>query len=207
MNFRRTHLAIAAVSAIAARLAFAGTASATFRTEYKSIPSTGWTYRIDAGDNTVADSGTVMIGGLLEGLLRLPPLASMPLIDRREAAVRQSGTHLTAKTISGTPRVRTSVKPSGADTTLFACLLDVDALGLSGLVTHKPYTLRGVTPNVTQTVEFDLEPAVRRVGFGHRLALVIDTVDPRYTSESAKGTTVTFGSSSTGAALLRVPTL
>ena len=77
---------------------------------------------------------------------------------------------------------------------MFAYLYEVGPLGLGSLVTHKPVKVTGA--GRTQTLDVELEPTVWNVGAGNRLALVIDTVDPRYVTESTLGSSVTVGASS-----------
>jgi predicted acyl esterase len=95
--------------------------------------------------------------------------------------------------VSGTPRVRLTVTPSAARTTLYAYLYEVNALGLGALVTHKPVTLAGTG---ARAVEVDLEPVVWNVAAGNRLVLVVDTVDARYKGASVLGSSVAFGADS-----------
>ncbi|SDG76446.1 Predicted acyl esterase [Lentzea fradiae] len=150
--------------------------------------------RIAAGWNTLADSGTILVSGALQGFLKIPTGVSLPLVDRNAAAVWTGPRYSGGVTLAGTPKLRLQVTPSAETTTLFAYLYEVGPLGLGALVTHKPVTVTGA--GRTQTLDVELEPTVWNVGAGNRLALVIDTVDPRYSSESTRGSTVTFGPSS-----------
>ncbi|SEQ14584.1 Predicted acyl esterase [Lentzea xinjiangensis] len=150
--------------------------------------------RITAGRNTVADSGTILLSGALQGFLNIPTGVSLPLVDRGVAGVWSGPQYPRGATLAGTPKLRLAVTPSAETTTLFAYLYEVGPLGLGALVTHKPVKVTGA--GRTQTLDVALEPAVWNVAAGNRLALVIDTVDPRYLSESAPGSTVTFGPSS-----------
>lgn len=168
--------------------------------------STGWSYSVKAGVNTGADSGVILISGLLNGIASVPPLASIPLINRANAAVWQGSAANAATTISGAPNVRFTVTPSSATTSLFAYLYDVGPLGVSKLITHKPFTIRGATPGVAKTLEFGLEPTLYTVAKGRKLALVVDTVDARYTSDSTKGTTLSFSSPAAAPSLVSIPT-
>ncbi|QFZ16757.1 CocE/NonD family hydrolase [Saccharothrix syringae] len=150
--------------------------------------------RIGAGRPTIAESGTVLLSGALQGYFRVPVGVSTPLIDRSAAAVWHTPVRWTPTTVSGTPRARLTVTPSADRTTLYAYLYEVNALGLGALVTHKPVTLAGTG---TRVVDLDLEPVVWRVGAGNRLVLVVDTVDARYRGTSTPGATVAFGADST----------
>ncbi|WP_053716310.1 CocE/NonD family hydrolase [Saccharothrix sp. NRRL B-16348] len=149
--------------------------------------------RIGAGWPTIAESGTVLVSGALQGFLRLPVGVSTPLIDRGAAAVWRGPVEWSGSTVSGTPRVRLTVTASAARTTLYAYLYEVNGLGLGALVTHKPVTVDGGGPRV---LDVDLEPVVWNVAAGNRLVLVVDTVDARYKGSSALGSSVAFGADS-----------
>lgn len=150
--------------------------------------------RFVAGRATVADSGTILLSGALQGFLKIPTGVALPFVDRNAAGVWNGPEYRGGATIAGTPKLRLTVTPSAETTTLFAYLYEVGPLGLGSLVTHKPVKVTGA--GRTQTLDVDLEPTVWNVGAGNRLALVIDTVDPRYLSESTSGSTVTIGASS-----------
>ncbi len=150
--------------------------------------------KVHAGWNTVADSGTILLSGALQGFLNIPTGVSLPLVDRNVAGVWSGPQYPRGATLAGTPKLRLTVTPSAETTTLFAYLYEVGPLGLGALVTHKPVKVTGA--GRTQTLDVALEPTVWNVAAGNRLALVIDTVDPRYLTESARGSTVTFGPSS-----------
>jgi len=150
--------------------------------------------KIYAGWNTVADSGTILLSGALQGFLNIPTGVGLPFVDRNLAGVWSGPQYWNGGTIAGTPKLKLTVTPSAETTTLFAYLYEVGPLGLGSLITHKPVKVTGA--GRTQTLDVELEPTVWNVGAGDRLALVIDTVDPRYLSESTRGSTVTFGPSS-----------
>jgi predicted acyl esterase len=150
--------------------------------------------KIYAGWNTAADSGTILLSGALQGFLNIPTGVSLPFVDRNLAGVWSGPQYPDGATLAGTPKLRLTVTPSAETTTLFAYLYEVGPLGLGSLITHKPVKVTGA--GRTQTLDVELEPTVWNVGAGDRIALVIDTVDPRYVTESTRGSTVTFGPSS-----------
>ncbi|PRW63593.1 CocE/NonD family hydrolase [Actinopolyspora mortivallis] len=166
-------------------------------------PASDWQHRIDVGDPTLARSGTVMLSGLLQGFARVPVGVSVPLVDRDDAAVWSSEPLPSGGTVSGTPRLRLSVTPTGREVSLFAHLYEVGPLGKGSLITHKPITVRNNEPGVPSEVDLALQPVVWNVSAGNRLVLVVDTVDARY-REEGRGS-VAFGSSSTAPAELRIP--
>jgi hypothetical protein len=61
-------------------------------------------------------------------------------------------------------------------------------------VTHVAYTIRGAVAGQAYTVDTDFPSTVYDVPGGHRLSLVIDTVDPLYADQAAFFTTVKFSS-------------
>jgi predicted acyl esterase len=150
--------------------------------------------RIHAGWPTVADSGTVLLSGALQGFFKIPTGVALPFVDRNVAAVWNGPSYPNGATIAGTPRLRVSVTPSAEKTSLFAYLYEVGPLGLGALVSHRPVTVTGA--GITRNLDIALEPTVWDVAPGNRLVLVVDTVDPRYLSQSTLGSTVTFGPSS-----------
>jgi len=146
--------------------------------------------RFTAGFDTVADSGTAFVSGTLQGYLGIPTGVAMPLVARSAAAVWSGPAAAQGFEVAGAPHARLTVTPSAADTTLFAYLYDVGPLGLGSLITHKPYSLLGAKPGVAKDIDLGLEPIAWNVPAGHHLALVVDTVDPRYLSSSKAGSTV-----------------
>lgn len=161
-----------------------------------------WSREVHAGTPTAADSGVVMISGILQSF-GLPAAAPIPLVDRRASGVWATDPYPTAVTVSGAPMLRTTVVPTAGETSLFAYLYDVDQAGNGRLVTHEPVTLRDAEPWQPQQLDLALEPARWNVPAGHRLALVVDTVDPRY--ESADRSTVFFDSSAESPSRLDIP--
>jgi predicted acyl esterase len=138
------------------------------------------------GVDTVANSGVPLLSGALQGFFKIPVGVWLPAV--MPAGVWRGPAYGKTTTVAGNPRLTATVTPSKADTTLFAYLYDVNAVGVGALVTHKPYTLRGVQPGKATTVDFTLESIQWDVPAGHRLVLVVDTQDLRYTSESSLGT-------------------
>lgn len=166
--------------------------------------STGWNHRIATGIPTVADSGVVLLSGLLQGL-GAPTTASVPLVNRAGAGVWVGPTMASERTVAGSPTLRVTVTPSQRDVSLFAYLYSMDAWGTGTLISHKPYSLRGATAGQARTLDITLEANAARVPAGHRLVLVVDTHDPRYTEASGLGGTVTFSSPASAPSRLRVP--
>ncbi|SDP02219.1 putative hydrolase, CocE/NonD family [Actinopolyspora xinjiangensis] len=165
---------------------------------------TDWRHSIDSGDPTLANSGIVMLSGALQGFARIPVGVSVPLVDRDDAAVWATEPYAEGVTVSGTPRLRVDVTPEDESVSLFAYLYDVGPLGGGSLISHKPVTLRDSAPGVPRRVDIPLRPTAWQLPEGHRLVLVVDTVDGRYRDESSGGEVV-FGSSADRPATLSVP--
>ena len=166
--------------------------------------STGWSYGILGGTPTVADSGVVLISGLMQGL-GLQTTASIPLVARTAAGVWIGPSYPSARSVNGAPSLRITLTPSRSDVTVFAYLYSMDGLGIGELITHKAYSLRNAVPYAARTVSFDLEATSWDIPAGRRLALVIDTTDPRYSDVSSLGSTLSFGSPSAAPSQLSVP--
>lgn len=172
--------------------------------ELSAAPSTGWRHSILTGLPTVADSGIAMVSGFLQSL-QVAPQASIPLVARAGAAVWESPMHWLPRQLSGMPQLRITVTPSQPDVSLFAYLYSVDLLGNGSLLSHKPYSLRGATPGVAQTLDLRLEATSWDIPAGRRLVLVVDTEDPRYASASRLGGTLGFSSPAANPSTLSLP--
>lgn len=166
--------------------------------------STGWSHRIATGVPTLADSGIVLVSGLLQGLGQ-PVTTSIPLVSRVGAAVWRGPVYTSTRRLVGSPSLRLTVTPSQANVSLFAYLYSVDALGIGQLLSHAPYSLRDATPGQATTIELALQATAVDIPAGRRLMLVVDTTDPRYTDATRFGGNVTFASPSATPSVLTVP--
>ncbi|MGW0994922.1 alpha/beta fold hydrolase [Streptomyces sp. NPDC002523] len=175
------------VGAIDRKIALAG--SPTVRTN------------VDSG----ADGGVVFLSSILDQVGRLPPMASIPLLPRRWAAVWQSERYGTTQQVRGTARLHTTLTPTAESGTFIAYLYDVGPLGLGKLVTHAPSTWHGRTPGKAFGVDLDLFSTAYDVPAGHRLALVVDTVDPLYIEHNPSGAQLTFSSPPDDPSYVSVP--
>ncbi|MET9801042.1 alpha/beta fold hydrolase [Streptomyces sp. NPDC006368] len=156
---------------------------------------------VDSG----ANGGIIMLSNALDQFLKLPPMASIPLLPRSFAAVWQSERYDTAQRVRGTAKLHTTVtatKPSG---TLVAYLYDVGPLGVGKLVSTAPYTFHDKTPGEPFTVDLELFSTAYDVPAGHRLALVVDTVDPLYIEHNPTGARLTFSSPPADPSYVSVP--
>ncbi|MFI6574292.1 CocE/NonD family hydrolase [Nocardiopsis sp. NPDC050513] len=146
-------------------------------------PSTGWDYDFRTGITTTAVSGTVLLSGALQQFFDVPTGVLLPTVNRYRAAVWTSPSYPDGARVAGTPEVTLTLEPTDDEQSVFVYLYDINRHGTGSLVSHTPYTLRGDADGpVTVTVE--LQPVVWDVPAGHRLAVVVDSADPRYWSES-----------------------
>jgi predicted acyl esterase len=179
--------------------------------DWKSVAAT--TRKIDlAGTATIrtnvdsgADGGIVFLSSILDQVARLPPVASIPLLPRRWAAVWQSGRYATAQRVRGTAVLHTTVTPTAESGTLVAYLYDVGPLGLGRLVSNAPYSFHGRTPGTPFGLDLELFSTAYDVPAGHRLALVVDTVDPLYFEHNPSGARLTFSSPPNDPSYVSVP--
>jgi predicted acyl esterase len=163
------------------------------------------TATVHAGVDSGADGGVVFLSGALDQLTRVPPLAWLPLLPRRWAAVWQSEPYATARHLRGTALVHTTLTPSAERGTLVAYLYDVGPLGVGRLVTHAPFSWRGREPGRPFGVDLELYSTAYDVPAGHRLALVVDTVDPLYLEHNPSGARLTFSSPADDPSYVSVP--
>ncbi|MFD9390706.1 alpha/beta fold hydrolase [Streptomyces sp. NPDC060000] len=156
---------------------------------------------VDSG----ADGGIVFLSSILDQVAKLPPVAAVPLLPRRWAAVWQSGKYATGRQVRGNAKLHTTVTPTEESGTLVAYLYDVGPLGLGKLVANAPYTFHGRPPGKPFGLDLDLFSTAYDVPAGHRLALVVDTVDPLYIEHNPSGARLTFSSPANDPSYVSVP--
>ncbi|MFF4398934.1 CocE/NonD family hydrolase [Streptomyces sp. NPDC001480] len=160
---------------------------------------------IHANVDSGADGGVIFLSSILDQVAQLPPVTSVPLLPRRWAAVWQSEKYTSAQQVRGTASLHTTLTPTEESGTLIAYLYDVGPLGFGKLVTHAPYTWHGRTPGQSFDVDLDLFSTAYDVPAGHRLALVVDTVDPLYIEHNPSGAQLTFSSPADDPSYVSVP--
>ncbi|MFG3172080.1 alpha/beta fold hydrolase [Streptomyces sp. NPDC048200] len=179
--------------------------------DWKSVGATtrkialGGTTTIRTNVDSGADGGVVFLSSILDQLTRTTPMASIPLLPRTWAAVWQSGKYTSGQQVRGTARVHTTVTATKESGTLVAYLYDVGPLGLGRLVSNAPYTFHGRTPGKPFGVDLELFSTAYDVPAGHRLALVVDTVDPLYIEHNPSGAQLTFSSPEHDPSYVTVP--
>lgn len=96
------------------------------------------TKKIHANVDSGADGGIVMLSNALDQFVKLPPVASIPLLPRTFAGVWQSERYGSAQHIRGTAKLHTTVTGNKESGTLVAYLYDEGPLGLGKLVSNAP---------------------------------------------------------------------
>ncbi|GAA3223426.1 CocE/NonD family hydrolase [Actinocorallia longicatena] len=166
---------------------------------------TGWKRTIATGVPTVADSGVIEgTGAAAQAGIHWTIRPSQ--VSRKDGLVFRGPKLGRTTTIGGFPRLRTTVTPSARNTSFFVYLYDEAPGGKARLVTHIPYTLRDVRPGVAKRLDLRLQPIRWTLARGHRLTLVVDTMDVRYRSTSRKGGTLTFSATAAEPSSVTLPT-
>jgi hypothetical protein len=138
-------------------------------------PPGGWAHTIRTGYGTTADAGYVVITNWFESLTGIPPIVWLPTVSRNHAGVWLSAPldRLTPVRGGADLRLRIRGQPAG---TVIAYLYDVDTVDIARLLAHQPATWRS-----DERVLHLRFPAIRHdIPAGHRLGLIVDTVDPLY---------------------------
>ncbi|OJT21880.1 acyl esterase [Archangium sp. Cb G35] len=165
-----------------------------------------WSSTIFAGDDTVANGGVVLLTNGVEAITGEPPTAWIPAVDRANAAVWQSEWLTSPRRVRGAPHLRLTVTPgSSGQTTVIAYLFDTDWSGTGSLVTHVAVTLRDAVAGQPRVLDVDFPATAYDVPNGHRLSLVIDTVDPLYADKAPAFSTVKFSSTSSSPSYVSLP--
>jgi predicted acyl esterase len=165
----------------------------------------GGTQRVWANIDSGANGGVTLLTNALDQFLRIPPVVSVPLLPRAFAGVWQSERYDTPQRVRGTVKVHTTVTSTKESGTLVAYLYDVGPLGVGKLVSNAPYTFHDRTPGTAFGVDLELFSTAYDVPAGHRLALVVDTVDPLYIEHNPTGAQLTFSSPSADPSYVSVP--
>ncbi|BAC69670.1 acyl esterase [Streptomyces avermitilis] len=170
----------------------------------KKIALTGTT-TIHTNVDSGANGGLIFLSSILDQLAQLPPMASIPLLPRYWAAVWQSEKYTSGQHVRGTVKLHTTVTGTKESGTLVAYLYDVGPLGVGKLVSNAPYTFHGQTPGQPFGVDLELSSTAYDVPAGHRLALVVDTVDSLYIEHNPSGAQLTFSSPEHDTSYVSVP--
>ncbi|MCC3651011.1 alpha/beta fold hydrolase [Streptomyces sp. S07_1.15] len=179
--------------------------------DWKSVPSKaeriplGTTQHINTNIDSGANGGTLMLSSILDQFFRIPPMASIPLLPRSLAAVWHSERYPSEQRVRGTVKLHTTVTSDKSSGTAVAYLYSVGPLGIGKLVTHAPVTFHDRTPGKPFTVDLELYSTAYDVPAGHRLAVVVDSVDPLYIEHNPSWADLTFSSPADDPSYVSVP--
>lgn len=169
----------------------------------KSAPTDPVTIRAETDSG--ANGGTAFLSGLLDQTARIPldgvPPAAPPALGRGAAVG-----HLDhSQQVRGTATLHTTLTPIARSGTFVARLYDVGPPGIGKPITRAPYTWHGRTPGVPFTVDLPLYTTAHGLPAGHRLALVVETVDPLCLEHNPPGAQLTFSSPANDPSHVSVP--
>jgi predicted acyl esterase len=147
-----------------------------------------WSTTIWTGYDTFASAGVALLTNGLTGLTGISPTVWLPAVNRLNAGVWLSEQMANGAAIRGIPKLHLSINSQQPKGTVVAYLYDSDSLGGARLITHAPITW--LEPASVLDVKF---PATAyNVPAGHRLALVVDTMDALYIGANQSNTRLTF---------------
>ncbi|MFD7668848.1 alpha/beta fold hydrolase [Streptomyces sp. NPDC059788] len=178
---------------------------------WKDVPSgdrrieLNGTHRISTNRDSGANGGTVFLSSIMDQFFKLPPMASIPLLPRSVAAVWQSERYTSAQHVRGTAKLHTTVTSTATSGTAIAYLYDVGPLGIGKLVSHAPFTFHDKAAGKPFGVDLELFSTAYDVPAGHRMAVVVDSVDPLYIDHNPAGAKLTFSSPAADPSWLSVP--
>ncbi len=159
--------------------------------------NSSWSDTITTGTNTTADAGVALLTNAFAALTGIPPTDWLPTVNRANAGVWMSDPMAGGATIRGCPTLHLAITGAQPQGTLIGYLYDTDALGFGRLIAHAPVTWLAST----NALDVTLPATAYDVPAGHRLSLVLDSVDPLYLGANQNNAKVTF----TGASWLDVP--
>ena len=151
-----------------------------------------WSDTITAGTDTTAGAGVPLLTNGFTALTGIAPTDWLPTVNRAAAGVWESPPLAADLAIRGAVTLHLRISAPGQGTVV-AYLYDTDATDNGRLIDVAPATW--LSP--TGTLEVPFPATAYDLPAGHRLALVVDTVDPLYLGANTKGAriSVTDGSS------------
>ncbi|MCX5395157.1 alpha/beta fold hydrolase [Streptomyces sp. NBC_00094] len=140
-----------------------------------------------------------------------PKIYDTRKIDRRHAVawttepLRAPDGGQAGRRVRGIPRLRLTVRSTSTSAGLVAHLLDVAEDETARIITHEPLNVYGLTPEQDTTVTWRLQAAAYDIPAGHRLMLVVDSMDPLYGGASITWTQTAVGSPEDEPSFLELP--
>ncbi|MGK5628950.1 alpha/beta fold hydrolase [Streptomyces sp. URMC 123] len=153
-------------------------------------------YTLVAGVPSAAESGPPVVAGMLDGFA-VRQATSPHVLLPPAAAVWTSAPFGERQRLRGAPVVTVRLASTAARGSVVAHLYDVDGGGSARLITHAPAAFAGRPPGRDVTLRIPLTATAWDVPAGHRLAVVIDTVDHRYAAENPLGARIRLDAAAT----------
>ncbi|WP_328461589.1 alpha/beta fold hydrolase [Streptomyces sp. NBC_00448] len=172
-------------------------------------PTDGWARDFTAGELTSATAmGAILQTGQQEWFGN-PKIYDPAKFERSQLLVWATeplaGQDGVARRIRGTAAVRFTVRSTSDATTMVAYLFDAAPDGTARIITHEPYTVSDLTPNLDRSVSWQLQPAAYDLPDRHRLVLVVNSRDKLYSFAGEDGSTTTISSPKGEEASLELP--
>lgn len=154
-----------------------------------------------------ATSGIPILTDLATTYINKPAEKYLSNIKMEHAAIFESQPLTETLFLRGAPRVEIALGPHESKVQLVAYLYDVNSWNKGRLITHGVMTVQKPTQSSAH-YELDLAITGYDIPKGHRLALVLDTVDPLYTPALPPGNlyTVKIIQDRMSPTLLQLPT-
>ena len=171
-------------------------------------PYSSWwpkTNTILSGLDSGATTGIPALSALLDGNLRVPVKAWIPLLNQINGIVYQTDKLDDKLKVRGIPNVKVNVTPSKSKMQLVAYLYDVDSFGIGKLITHGTISLHDADPKRRVEIDMELVATAYDVPAGHRVALAFDTFDLLYAVPTIAPYKVDFNHSRSYNSVLSLP--
>ena len=165
--------------------------------------SAQWSSPLTAGTRSPATSGAPQI---FVDRTYVPPTLMMSALRPAGALTWTLPAETSSVRLAGQPVLHVRLGSASGAATVMAYLYDVSPSGLGTLVDHQAYTALGLAAGEQRAVDISMSPVAWTVAAGDHLAVVLGTVDSRYTSLTPKGTQLTVSSTAAQPATLDVPT-
>lgn len=165
------------------------------------VPTTGWTRTLRTATDSVVDLPAMNLDYRKPFT---PAAAPASLVVRSPEASWVGASVRSDVVISGAPTLRVTAKASTPHLAFIAYLFDVSPDGVARLMTYAPVQQSNDTSHSQRTLTLDFQPVSWTLVHGHRLALVVDTKDPRFLLEKQAGSLTVV--SADAAPTLMVPT-
>ncbi|MGY0021288.1 CocE/NonD family hydrolase [Streptomyces sp. YJ-C3] len=168
-------------------------------------PENGWTRTIGVGTDTPATVADSIIKSGYAELAGDPKVYPTADISRSDAGVWVTAPLGRTTRLRGIPELHLNYASSSTGSLFIAYLFDVAPDNSAHIVTQAPFTRLDSTPDDRSGARVLLQATGYDVAAGHRLMLVVDTVDPFYAKAADKGNSLTVTSPEADPSYLDIP--